>query len=125
MVPSVRNENFTRAIFCHIRLDSLFHREISPDPQNIFPVSLRRELCEKSCGTVISCFEIVSLGPEIAEFPVKFPVSREFPWRRVRSPLRRQGGSSSSRYLPDLHLSCNVLIPLGLKGTEFTAKPLS
>jgi hypothetical protein len=49
--------------------------------------------CAKSrCGTAVYCFEIVSSGPEIAEFPVKFPVSREFAWRPVRSPLRRQPG---------------------------------
>src|ERR1700694_4761145 len=50
--------------------------------------------CAKSrCGTAVSCYEIVSWGLEIAEFPVKFPVSREFAWRRVRSPLRRQPAS--------------------------------
>src|SRR4051795_12421935 len=32
-------------------------------------------------------------GLKIAKFPVKFPVSREFAWRQVRSALRRQGGS--------------------------------
>jgi hypothetical protein len=30
------------------------------------------------------------LGPEIPKFPVKFPVSREFTRRQVRSALRRQ-----------------------------------
>jgi hypothetical protein len=29
----------------------------------------------------------------MTKFPVKFPVSREFGWRRVRSALRRQPGS--------------------------------
>jgi hypothetical protein len=33
---------------------------------------------------------IVSRSPEIAKFPVKFPVSREFARRLVRIPLRRQ-----------------------------------
>jgi hypothetical protein len=32
----------------------------------------------------------VPFNPETAEFPVKFPVSREFAWRLVRIPLRRQ-----------------------------------
>ena len=35
-------------------------------------------------------------SPEIAKFPVKFPVSREFSWRRVRSALRRQPASHST-----------------------------
>jgi heme-degrading monooxygenase HmoA len=33
----------------------------------------------------------------MAKFPVKFPVSREFLWRRVRSALRRQPGSNSTQ----------------------------
>src|SRR6266404_9086711 len=35
----------------------------------------------------------MSLSPRIAEFPVKFPDTREFAWRQVRSALRRQPGS--------------------------------
>jgi hypothetical protein len=31
----------------------------------------------------------------MAKFPVKFPVSREFLWRLVRSALRRQRGSEA------------------------------
>jgi hypothetical protein len=42
------------------------------------------------CGTAISGSEMVSWSLEIAVFPVKFPVSREFAWRLVRIPLRRQ-----------------------------------
>src|SRR5258707_7098578 len=34
-------------------------------------------------------------SPKIAIFPVKFPVSREFVWRPVRSALRRQPGSAA------------------------------
>jgi hypothetical protein len=50
--------------------------------------------CAKSdCGAAVSCYEIGLGSPEIAKFPVKFPVSREFAWRRVRSALRRQPGS--------------------------------
>src|ERR1700730_17685187 len=54
--------------------------------------------CAKSdCGTAVSCYEIGLGSPEIAKFPVKFPVSREFAWRRVRSALRRQPGSPAIR----------------------------
>jgi hypothetical protein len=45
------------------------------------------------CGAAVSCYEIGPGSLEIAKFPVKFPVSREFARRRVRSALRRQGGS--------------------------------
>src|SRR6267142_3356304 len=61
-----------------------------PVPQNIFPVNFRRELSEKGCSTAASCYGIASQSPKNAKFPVKFPVSREFAWRRVRSALRRQ-----------------------------------
>jgi hypothetical protein len=53
--------------------------------------------CSRSlCSTAVSCYQISSLSPEIAIFPVKFPVSREFAWRRVRSALRRQPSSHST-----------------------------
>jgi hypothetical protein len=48
------------------------------------------------CGTSISCSRVTSRGPKTAIFPVKFPVSREFARRRVRSALRRQPGSNST-----------------------------
>jgi hypothetical protein len=49
--------------------------------------------CAKSdCGAAVSCYEIGLGSPEIAKFPVKFPDSREFAWRRVRSALGRQPG---------------------------------
>lgn len=35
-------------------------------------------------------------NPRMADFPAKFPVCREIPWRRARSPLRRQPGSAAS-----------------------------
>ena len=38
--------------------------------------------------------------PKFAKFPVKFPVSREFPWRQVRSALRRQPGSPAREIIP-------------------------
>jgi hypothetical protein len=45
------------------------------------------------CSAAVSCIEIGSQRPKFAKFPVKFPDSREFAWRRVRSALRRQPGS--------------------------------
>jgi hypothetical protein len=39
---------------------------------------------------VLFCGRIRLSGPRIVSFPVKFPVSREFVWRQVRSALRRQ-----------------------------------
>jgi hypothetical protein len=47
-------------------------------------------LQRSACGTGISIEDFGGKRPEIAKFPVKFPVSREFAWRRVRSALRRQ-----------------------------------
>src|SRR3954470_19637602 len=60
-----------------------------PVLRNLFPDNLLRELREKSL-LAVSCVEPGAQGPRIAKFPVKFPVSREFAWRRVRSALRRQ-----------------------------------
>jgi hypothetical protein len=42
------------------------------------------------CGMGISCRPTALSGVEFPEFPEKFPVCREFGWRRVRSSLRRQ-----------------------------------
>jgi hypothetical protein len=54
--------------------------------------------CTRSrCGTATSCSKKAALGSKIAKFPVKFPVSREFAWRRVRTALRRQPGSHSTQ----------------------------
>ena len=71
-------------------LNSLIPANDYPVLRNIFPVNLRRELCEKSLRRSGFLLRNRLLGPEIAEFPVKFPVSREFAWRPVRSALRRQ-----------------------------------
>jgi hypothetical protein len=49
------------------------------------------------CGTAVYRYRIGPGVVEIAKFPVKFPVSREFLRRRVRSALRRQPGSHSAR----------------------------
>ena len=57
--------------------------------------------CSRSgCSAAVSWYCIVSLSPRIAKFPVKFPVSREFVWRPVRSALRRQPGSPTFGYDP-------------------------
>jgi hypothetical protein len=34
---------------------------------------------KSDCGAAVSCYEIGPGSPEIAKFPVKFPVSRELP----------------------------------------------
>jgi hypothetical protein len=34
---------------------------------------------KSDCGAAVSCYKIGPGGPEIAKFPVKFPVSRELP----------------------------------------------
>jgi hypothetical protein len=54
------------------------------------------------CGMAVSCYEIGPGSPQIAKFPVKFPVSREFAWRLVRSALRRQPGIPRFREFPSL-----------------------
>jgi hypothetical protein len=63
-----------------------------PVSRNIFPVILHRELREKSLqhSSFLRGNRFGSL--KTAKFPVKFPVGREFAWRRVRSALRRQPG---------------------------------
>ena len=50
-----------------------------------------------NCSTEVFSAKIVSNRLRIAELPVKFPDSREFAWRRVRSALRRQPGSPGLR----------------------------
>ena len=63
-----------------------------PVLRDIFPDILPRELLNKWLQQAVSRSGIGAGSPEIAKFPVKFPVSREFAWRRVRSSLRRQPG---------------------------------
>ena len=59
--------------------------------------------CARShCSAAVSSHEIGSGSLKIAKFPVKFPVSREFAWRRVRSALRRQPASPRFREFPSL-----------------------
>jgi hypothetical protein len=78
-----------------------------PDPANVFPVPRKVSLlvclgnCARShCSAAVSSHKIGSGSLKIAKFPVKFPVSREFAWRQVRSALRRQPGSRALRQIP-------------------------
>src|SRR5215203_3838087 len=48
----------------------------------------------RPCGTATSCLETRPGAPKVQKFPVKFAVSRESAWSRVRSALRRQPGSA-------------------------------
>jgi hypothetical protein len=54
---------------------------------------MSREYWRSRCGTGVFGIDIASATPKSANFPVKFPVCREFVGRRVRSALRRQPGS--------------------------------
>lgn len=49
------------------------------------------------CGTGVSWPTHLSQSSKNVKFPAKFPVSREFLWRRVRSALRRQPATRSTR----------------------------
>jgi hypothetical protein len=64
-----------------------------PVIQNNFPVTCVGNSRKDRCGTALFCSSPAPESLKIAKFPVKFPVSREFAWRRVRSALRRQPGS--------------------------------
>src|SRR2546430_3574616 len=64
----------------------------------IFSLIIRLGNCARNrCSTAVSCIKLGSEGARIAKFPVKFPVSWESGWRRVRSALRRQPGSPAVR----------------------------
>ena len=79
------------------RRNSLFPPENSLFLE-IFSLLIRIGNCPKShCVAADFCSEIVFRSDGIAHFPVKFPVSREFAWRRARSALRRQPGSWTLR----------------------------
>jgi len=81
---------FLRTKFPDIAQNSLFFE--------IFSLIICLGNCARNrCSTAVSCVEPGAQGPRIAKFPVKFPVSREFAWRRVRSALRRQPATRSTR----------------------------
>jgi hypothetical protein len=81
-IPDIR---FCSLIPCSWFLSSLFSKIFSL-------LSFVGNWPRNRCSTAVSCSEIRFSGPEVAKFPVKFPDSREFLWRRVRSALRRQPG---------------------------------
>jgi hypothetical protein len=57
--------------------------------------------CAKSrCSTAVPRHQIGLGSLKIVKFPVKFPVSREFEWRRALSALRRQPGNVRFRAFP-------------------------
>ncbi|WP_424629757.1 hypothetical protein [Bradyrhizobium sp. SYSU BS000235] len=61
-----------------------------PVLSKVFPVKLRREFAGSGCEQRFSSWKAVLSRLEIADFPVKFPVSGEFDWSPVRLPLGRQ-----------------------------------
>jgi mono/diheme cytochrome c family protein len=74
---------------------SRHQKSLLPDRNSLFFEIFSLLIClgnclRSRCVTAASCYEISSHIPKIAKFPVKFPVSREIAWRRVRIPLRRQ-----------------------------------
>jgi hypothetical protein len=86
--------------FRFAQLNSLFSLENSL-LFKIFSLLIRVGNCPKShCGTATFDSNRASRGPKIAKFPVKSLLyNREFPWRQVRSALRRQRGSLVFREL--------------------------
>jgi hypothetical protein len=64
-----------------------------PVPRKDFPVNCLGNCARSHGSAAVSSHGAAPRRLKIAEFPVKFPVSREFARRRVRSALRRQGGS--------------------------------
>jgi hypothetical protein len=60
---------------------------------NSFPVKLSRELPQEALWRSDFRYQRRQARLKIDDFPVKFPVCREFRWRPVRSALRRQPAS--------------------------------
>jgi hypothetical protein len=75
------------------RIDSLFVEKFS------LLIHLGKYL-RSPCGTAVFGTDDVSPTAKTADFPVKFPVCREFAWRRVRSSLRRQPRSLPFAVIP-------------------------
>jgi hypothetical protein len=93
-----------------VTLNSPIFREHSllPAKNSLFPEIFSLLICvgncaKSDCGAAVSCYEIGLGSPEIAKFPVKFPVSREFAWRRLRSALRRQPGRPAGRVFAQIY----------------------
>ena len=53
------------------------------------------ELSQKALHYSVFWPQVILRAAKIASFPVKFPVSREFAWRQVRSALRRQPAAAA------------------------------
>jgi hypothetical protein len=83
-------------IFVSVTLNSLIPAKHSLFLEIFSRLIFVRNCAKSDCGAAVSCYEIDLGSPEIAKFPVKFPVSREFAWRLVRSALRRQPGSAAT-----------------------------
>ena len=83
------------SVFSRSRQNSLFPELISLFLKMLSLLIFVGNFTKEYCSAAVSCSEMRSWGSEIAKFPVKFPVSREFAWRQVRSALRRQPGSCS------------------------------
>jgi len=89
--PPVESRRSRSAAF---PVNSLFLLVSFPVLPKKIPVNFVGNFTKRRCSTAVSCLGAGSRGPEIVEFPVKFPVSREFQWRPARSALRRQPASS-------------------------------
>ena len=75
-----------------------------PVSDEIFPDSFAGNCSRSGCNTDASRIGFSLSHAKQAKFPVKFPVSREFMWRLVRSALRRQPASPADRETaPDSH----------------------
>jgi hypothetical protein len=89
---------FTKLLF-----DSLLLMFVSLFPQKFSQLICIGNCAKSRCAAAVFCSRFRFYGAKIAQFPVKFPVSREFGWRRVRSTLRRQPGSAAlGEALPDM-----------------------
>ena len=82
------------------RLHVCRRNSLLPEKDSLFPKIFSLLICvgncsRSGCSTAVSRIEFGSQSPRIVKFPVKFPVSREFAWRLVRSALRRQPGSAA------------------------------
>ena len=72
--------------------NSLLFRDSTLLPRNISLLIGVGNYLRSGCGAALSGSRSRLRAAEIADFPVKFPVSRVSVWRPVRSALRRQPG---------------------------------
>jgi hypothetical protein len=88
-------ENWALILRLYADHNSLFWLEKSLFCKKDSPLIWVGNSTRSPCSTGASCCGGSGMRPKIAKFPVKFPVSREFARRQVRSALRRQPGSHS------------------------------